>query len=213
MLRANLTALTDGNHDHLYDLLVRFKVVVVASFPSTSASQLEAQRGRGVFDQSIRALKKLNDLGYGRTGSGLELNLVSNPSGAFLPQEQDKAEKRFRKQLNDKFGLTFNSLFTFANVPLGRFRRWLEESGNYQSYLERLAGNFNPCALDGVMCRTQVSVDWDGYLYDCDFNLARGLPLAGRRIHVTEMDGPPEPGTPIAVANHCFTCTAGAGFT
>jgi radical SAM/Cys-rich protein len=185
----------------------------VASLPSPNAGQLEAQRGKGIFEKSINALKRLNAAGYGKEGTGLELDLVSNPPGAFLPPEQAQAEERFRILLKNKWDITFNNLFTFANVPLGRFRQWLQTSGNLQNYLERLASSFNPCVVDGLMCRTLVSVDWNGYLYDCDFNLAKGIYMSGRKIHVSEMQGAPEPGTPIAVADHCYTCAAGSGFT
>ena len=213
MLRANLTALTDGTRKELIELLVEHRVVLVASFPSINQAQADAQRGRGIYTDSVNALRQLNELGYAEPDTGLELNLVSNPAGAFLPPDQDKAEKRFRKYLEDKFGIAFNSLFTFANVPLGRFRKWLEQSGNYEEYLQRLARSFNPCAVEGLMCRNQVSLAWDGYLYDCDFNLAAGIPLGGRRTHVTELTENLKPGSPIAVADHCYTCTAGAGFT
>jgi radical SAM/Cys-rich protein len=158
-------------------------------------------------------LKALNARGYGRDGSGLELNLVSNPTGAFLPPNQKQTEKRYRQILKQKWELTFNQLFNFANVPLGRFQLWLIQTGNYEVYLQKLVAAFNPCAIEGLMCRSQVSVSWDGYLYDCDFNLARGLGMCGRKTHVSEMAGPPEPGSPIMTAEHCYTCTAGAGFT
>jgi radical SAM/Cys-rich protein len=161
----------------------------------------------------VDALRKINRLGYGHEGSGLEINLVSNPTGAFLPPSQAQTEKRFREVLARKYGIVFNHLFTFANVPLGRFRDWLLQSGNFDGYLKKLADSFNPCAVEGVMCRTMVSVSWDGYLFDCDFNLARRLYMGGRKIHITEMKGQPETGDPIAVADHCYTCTAGAGFT
>ena len=213
MVRSNLSALNDGKRDHLFELFKEHRVVIVASFPSLNEAQTESQRGHGIFSVSIAALKKLNALGYGKDGSGLELNLVSNPTGAFLPSSQAETQKRFRRVLQKKWGIVFNDLFTFANVPLGRFCDWLLKSGNLENYIEKLASSFNPCAVEGVMCRTMVSVSWDGYLYDCDFNLARGLYLGGRKIHVSEMPGPPEPGRPIAVADHCYTCTAGAGFT
>jgi len=213
MLRSNLTALTDGKRDHLIDILKAHRVVIVASFPSLNEYQTESQRGRNVFPMLISALKKLNALGYGQEGTGLELNLVSNPTGAFLPPAQDQAEKRFRKVLHQKWGIVFNNLFNFANVPLGRFRDWLLQSGNFEQYMYRLASNFSPCTIEGVMCRTLVLVSWDGYLYDCDFNLAKGLFLGGRKTHVSEMAGPPEPGSAIATSDHCYTCTAGAGFT
>jgi radical SAM/Cys-rich protein len=213
MIRSNLSALNDGRRDQLFELFKEHRVVVVASFPSLNEAQTESQRGHGIFSMSISALKKLNDLGYGQEGSDLELNLVSNPTGAFLPSSQSETEKRFRHVLMTKWGIIFNNLFTFANVPLGRFRDWLLQSGNLENYVAKLASGFNPCAVEGVMCRTMVSVSWDGYLYDCDFNVAKGLYLGGRKIHVSEMTGSPAPGMPIAVADHCYTCTAGSGFT
>jgi radical SAM/Cys-rich protein len=211
MLRSNLTALSEREQESLVDLCRDHRVVIVASLPSLNEAQAESQRGRGVFRTSISALQRLNSLGYG--GSDLELNLVVNPTGAFLPHSQEQTARRFREVLHKKWGITFNHLFAFANAPLGRFRQWLERSGNLESYTTRLAAHFNPCAVQGLMCRTLVSVSWDGYLYDCDFNLARGLPLGGRKIHVSDLDRPPAPGTSIAVSDHCYTCTAGAGFT
>ena len=213
MLRSNLSALNDGKRDHLLDLLKFHQVVVVASFPSLNELQVDSQRGKGIFQVGIDALKKLNAQGYGQDGSGLELNLVSNPTGAFLPPSQIETEKRFRQVLMKKWGIVFNSLFNFANVPLGGFRRWLVASKNLKNYMDKLSSSFNPCAVEGLMCRTLVSVSWDGYLYDCDFNLARGLFMGGRKIHISEMAGSPEKGSHIATADHCYTCTGGAGFT
>jgi radical SAM/Cys-rich protein len=213
IMRSNLIALNDGTREDLFRLLQARAVVIVASFPSLSEDQADAQRGKGVFHASIDALKKLNAMGYGQGGSGLELNLVSNPTGAFLPSSQKQMEARFRQVLQQKFGIVFNNFFALANAPLGRFRQWLTQSGNLQTYLSKLVSSFNPCAVEGLMCRTLVSVSWDGYLYDCDFNLARDLPMGGRRVHVSGMNGPPPAGSPIAVADHCYTCTAGAGFT
>jgi radical SAM/Cys-rich protein len=213
MLRTNLSVLNNGTKDHLFDLLKIHQVVVVASFPSLNEAQADSQRGNGTFLSAIAALQKLNAIGYGLEGSGLELNLVSNPAGAFLPASQKEMEKRFRQVLKEKFGIVFNNLFVFANMPLGRFRQWLVRSGNLEPYLSRLASTFNPCAVDSLMCKTLVSVSWDGYLYDCDFNLSRDLPLGGQKVHVSQMKGRPQPGSPIAVAEHCYTCTAGAGFT
>ncbi len=213
ILRSNLSALNSDGREPLMDLLKSLKTTIVASFPSINEAQADAQRGDGVFQASIAALHQLNRLGYAQPGTGLELNLVSNPTGAFMAADQAQTETRFRRMLASKWGITFNHLFSFSNAPLGRFRRWLERSGNLPAYLKKLADGFNPCALAGVMCRTLVSVSWDGYLYDCDFNLARGLPMGRNRIHVTEMKGRPEAGSPIATADHCYTCTAGAGFT
>ena len=213
MIRSNLSALNDGTRDDLMAVFKDHGVVVVASLPSFNESQTDAQRGNGIFQTSISALQKLNHIGYGLEDTNLELNLISNPAGAFLPPSQTEMEKRFRKILKQKWGIEFTNLFNFANVPLGRFRKWLEQSGNLGPYMQKLVSGFNPCAVDGVMCRTLVSVSWNGYLYDCDFNLARGLGLGGKKTHISEMSGAPEPGSLIAVADHCYTCTAGAGFT
>jgi radical SAM/Cys-rich protein len=213
MLRANLTALGDDQRTSLIELYRAYGVVIVASLPSLSEAQTESQRGTGVFAASLDTLRKLNAIGYGQADSGLELNLVSNPTGAFLPASQRQAENRFRQDLQKKWGIVFNNLHTFANVPLGRFRRWLIGSGNFENYMTKLAESFNPCAVNGAMCRTLVSVSWEGYLFDCDFNLSSGLFLGGRKVHVSEADGPPAPGSPIAISDHCYACTAGSGFT
>ena len=213
ILRSNLTALMDGKRDLLIGLSKVYCVVIVASLPSLNKAQAESQRGEGVFQKCINALKRLNSIGYGQDGSGLEINLVANPTGAFLPSSQGQVEKRFRIDLQKKWGIVFNHLYTFANVPLGRFRQWLFHSGNFVNYIQKLAANFNPCAVEGLMCRSLISVSWDGYLYDCDFNLAKGLFIAGQKRHISEMDGPPPPGTSIAVSNHCYACTAGPGFS
>jgi radical SAM/Cys-rich protein len=213
MFRSNLSVLNSSKRSELRQVLADNQVVVVASFPSLNVSQTEAQRGKGIFDISIQALQKLNQLGYGQDGSGLELNLVSNPSGAFLPPDQVQTAKRFRRMLKEKWGIEFNNLYSFANVPLGRYRDWLNQSGNLASYMEKLASSFNPCAVADVMCRSMVSVSWDGYLYDCDFNLARGLYMGGHKIHVSEMESYPEAGNTVATADHCYACTAGSGFT
>jgi radical SAM/Cys-rich protein len=212
MLRSNLSALKE-NMNHLMGVLKSHRVIIVASFPSLNLSQMDAQRGEGIFEESIAVLKALNAEGYGCDGTGLELNLVSNPTGAFLPPKQEQIEKRYHQILSEKWGLAFNRLFNFANVPLGRFRQWLVQTGNFESYMRKLVASFNPCAIEGLMCRKQVSVAWDGYLYDCDFHLARGLYMGGKKIHVSEMPGPPKPGTPIFTADHCYTCAAGSGFT
>jgi radical SAM/Cys-rich protein len=174
---------------------------------------MEAQRGRGVWEKSIWTLQQLNSMGYGQSGSGLELHLVSNPTGAFLPPSQVQVEKKFRRDLLKKWGIVFNNLYTFANSPLGRFRRWLVNSGNFEQYMWKLASNFNPCTVKGLMCRSLLSVSWEGYLYDCDFNVASGLFMGGRKVHVSQMETGPASGTPIVVSDHCYACTAGSGFT
>jgi radical SAM/Cys-rich protein len=213
MLRTNLVALAREESRELLETLLAHKVALVASLPSLSSSQAESQRGSGVLDASLAMLLRLNELGYGREGAGLDLDLVSNPTGAFLPPGQAAAERRFKADLARRHGISFNRLYVFANTPLGRYRRWLEASSNYEGYMRRLADAFNPCTLAGLMCRSLVSVAWDGRLYDCDFNQAAGLPLGGEARHVSELDAPPVPGTRIAVGDHCYACTAGAGFT
>lgn len=214
MLRSNLSALGRDDKKDLIKKMASRGVTIVASFPSLDEPQTNAQRGDGVFKTSIEVLQKLNLTGYGQKDTGLELNLVVNPTGAFLPPAQEQSEKRFREVLQRRWGIAFNQLHSFANVPMGRFREWLAASGNFEAYMEKLANAFNPCALEGVMCRSLLSVSWDGYLYDCDFNLARGIAMGGgRKVHVSEMSGRPETGAPIATADHCYTCTAGAGFT
>ncbi|MBU4318420.1 MAG: arsenosugar biosynthesis radical SAM protein ArsS [Proteobacteria bacterium] len=211
--RSNLSVLSDGKRDDLIKLLKDKSVGIIASFPSLNEAQADAQRGDGIFQRSLDSLLKLNALGYGNPETGLTLDLVSNPAGAFLPGSQGPLEKRFREVLLKKWGVVFNNLFAFANAPLGRFRNWLDENGNLETYLENLASGFNACTVEGLMCRSLVSVSWDGVLHDCDFNLSLGLHLGTQRTHVCEMPGPPEEGLPIAVGDHCYTCTAGAGFT
>lgn len=213
MLRTNLTALSRPDKLPLIELFKRHRVALVASFPATNSGQLEAQRGSGVMDASLQMLKRLNQAGYGMPGSGLQLDLVASPSGAFLPSGQEQAEKKFKRDLARKWGLEFNQLYIFANMPLGRFLHWLQQSDNLQSYMEKLASGFNPCTIDGLMCRSLLSVNWDGYLYDCDFNLAAGLPLSGNATHISELNDYPERGMAVAVGEHCYACTAGSGFT
>lgn len=210
MLRVNLTAISSEGCEWLAPFLSERDVCLVASLPALNPGQTNAQRGDRVFQRSLAALAMLNELGY---GNGKELNLVSNPAGAYLPPNQAQAEERYRKELKTKWGIYFNNLYTFANVPLGRFKAWLVDSGNYESYLEQLASNFNPAAIEGLMCRSQISVSWDGILFDCDFNLAAGLTHGTHPLHVSQMEGLPSAGSPIAVGEHCYTCTAGSGFT
>jgi len=212
MLRSNLSALK-AKMPRLLGPFKSKRVVILASFPSLNLNQTDSQRGEGIFEESIAVLKALNAVGYGQNGSGLELNLVSNPTGAFLPADQEKTEKRYHQILDQKWGVRFNRLFSFANVPLGRFRNWLKKTDNFESYMQKLVSHFNPCAIEGLMCRSLVSVSWDGSLFDCDFNLSRGLYMSGKKVHVSEMPGPPQPHTPIITADHCYTCAAGSGFT
>ena len=213
ILRSNLTAIAAEAHTSLLELLAANKVSIVASLPSLNEAQLEAQRGKNSFAKSIATLKTLNAIGYGMEGSPLILNLVCNPTGAFLPPSQEQIEKRFRQMLAEKWGLSFNSLYTFANVPLGRFFIWLENTGNLAGYVKKLADSFNSCTLQGLMCRSLISVSWEGFLFDCDFNQALGLYMGGRKKYIADLHELPGPGDPIAVSEHCYTCTAGSGFT
>lgn len=212
MLRTNLVALLQEANPALLDLCCKLKVALVASFPSTNKNQADAQRGSGIWQKSIAMLQRLNELGYGRKDSGLDLFLVSNPSGAFMPVDQCTAEKKFRADLASKWGIEFTGLFTFANVPQGRFRKWLEDSGNFDNYMKKLADAFNPATINGLMCRSLINISWDGYLYDCDFNMAAGLHYLGRPVHISGAQKP-EKGSPIMTDEYCFACTAGAGFT
>jgi radical SAM/Cys-rich protein len=212
IVRSNLTLFT-GGRERLPEFFAEHGVVIATSLPSVNKGQTDAQRGDGVFERVIGMMKRLNSMGYGVAGSGLELNLVMCPSGAFLPQPQAQTERRFRDALGRGCGITFNNLHTFANVPIGRYGQWLDSSGNREAYVNKLTDSFNPCAVDGLMCRSLVSVSWDGYLYDCDFNLAEGLFMGGEKKHISEMESIPPPGSPIAIGEHCYTCSAGAGFT
>jgi radical SAM/Cys-rich protein len=213
LMRTNLTALASPDREELLTLCAARRVVLMASFPSANPSQADAQRGAGFAESGAAMIGKLNGLGYGMEGSGLELNLVSNPVGAFPAAPQAQAEAKFRRDLKRKWGIAFNNLYTLGNVPLGRFRKWLVESGNFEPYLRRLADGFNPCAVAGLMCRTQISVSWDGHLYDCDFNMAVDRHLGERKTHVSEIVRLPSPGTKVAVGDYCYACTFGPGFT
>lgn len=213
IVRTNLVALARPECECLPILYRSHGVVLVASLPATNSGQTDAQRGGGVWEKCIAVLGRLNGLGYGRDGTGLELDLVANPAGAFLPAAQAQAESKFRRDLERRHGITFTNLFTFANAPIGRFRAWLESSGNLDGYMQKLVESFNPCTIPGLMCRTLISVDWQGYLFDCDFNQAAGLHHGERRVHISELHELPEAGTSIPVGNHCYACTAGSGFT
>ncbi len=212
ILRSNLSALYQ-KRKQLMPSLKTHRVNIVASFPSLNVLQTESIRGKGVFDTSIDTLKMINSFGYGNPESGLLIDLVVNPAGAFLSPSQDSLEKRYKKTLDSKYGIQFNQLYSFANVPLGRFKQWLLSTGNYDTYMNKLVSAFNPTAIEGVMCKKILSLSWDGYLYDCDFNQADNLYQGTQKKHISDIGKPPEPGTAIAIGDHCYTCTAGAGFT
>jgi radical SAM/Cys-rich protein len=214
MDRCNLSVLLLPAQADLATFLARHRVEIVASLPYFRASQTNAQRGDGVFEKSLAALRLLNELGYGMDGSSLRLNLVSNPVGAFLPAGQEAMEAQFRKELA-RHGVVFNRLYTITNMPISRFLEFLVETGNYEGYMARLANAFNPAAAGGVMCRYTLSVGWDGTLYDCDFNQMLDLPIGfGRPRHLRELvrDGLPAlQQRRIVTGNHCYGCTAGSG--
>jgi len=209
--RCNLTVLLLPSQDDLGAFLAANRVEVSASLPYYRPAQTDAQRGDGVFARSIAAIRKLNDLGYGQPASGLVLNLVFNPVGAFLPPKQVAIEAQFRRELERREGVLFNRLYTITNMPISRFLEFLLASGNYEGYMERLVAAFNPAAAAGVMCRSTVSVGWDGTLYDCDFNQMLDLPVASAPDHVRDFDLARLAGRRIVTRKHCYGCTAGAG--
>lgn len=213
IVRSNLTIIVSNPRYH--DLPQFFKahnVRVCSSLPFYQSDKTDRQRGEGVFTKSIEALKWLNDVGYGKEDSGLILDLVYNPSGAFLPGNQKQLERDFKKELFNHFGIHFNNLFTITNIPVSRFLDFLIESGNYEDYMEKLVMAFNPKALSGLMCRNTISVDWQGYLYDCDFNQMLGLKTHQRAgQHISQFDLQALEQRSIVTGQHCYACTAGAG--
>jgi radical SAM/Cys-rich protein len=211
--RCNLTILSEPGQEGLAAFLAQQGVKVVASLPCYSAGNVDRQRGEGVFERSLAGLRQLNGLGYGEPDSGLELDLVYNPQGPQLPPPQAALEADYRRELADSFGLRFNRLFTITNMPIQRFAAGLQQQGQLESYRALLRQHHNPANLDQVMCRSTVSVDWQGHLYDCDFNQMLDLPAgpASPRAHLRQLLEQPLEGEPIAVADHCFGCTAGSG--
>jgi radical SAM/Cys-rich protein len=212
--RCNLTILNERGHEDLADFLAAHRVEVIASLPCYLEDNVDRQRGKGVFSGSIVALKKLNALGYGHAGTGLALNLVYNPQGPTLPPPQGALEDAYRSHLRLEYGVEFNQLYTLANMPIQRFGSMLISKGQFNSYMQLLRDSYHGENLDQVMCRTLLSVDWQGYLYDCDFNQMLELPArfgAKPRPKLADLIGRPLEGRPIVVADHCFGCTAGQG--
>ena len=213
IVRCNLTIIVANKKYH--DLPFFFKdhkIEVVSSLPYFTSQKTDAQRGSGVFDDSIKALKLLNDVGYGKEGSGLILNLVYNPSGAFLPPSQAGLQADFKRELKRRFEIEFNELFAITNLPISRFLDYLIASGNYDAYMEKLVNSFNRHAAQNVMCRSMISVGWDGFLYDCDFNQMLDLKInSGRPDHIAFFDPDKLSDREIIINQHCFGCTAGAG--
>ena len=212
--RCNLTVLLEPGQEETAEFLADNKVEIVASLPCYLKENVESQRGEGVYDASIRVLQQLNALGYGEDGRGLELKLMYNPQGPDLPPPQAALERDYRKYLLDAFGIRFSSLLTLANMPIKRFGSMLVSTGRFDDYMQLLRSAHRDENLEQVMCRTLVSVDWQGYVYDCDFNQMLGMPAAfngGSRIHLSELADRDITGSEIAVASHCYGCTAGQG--
>ena len=208
--RCNLTITRLPSYADIPEFLAGHRVEVIASLPSVAARQTDAQRGDGVFEDSIAALRRFNELGYGAEGSGLVLNLVTNPVGAFLPASQQALEADWKRELQRRHGVVFNRLFTITNMPISRYLQYLVDSGNLEGYMERLVNAFNPAAVEGLMCRGTLSVGWDGRLYDCDFNQMMELEAAGGAT-IGDVDLSALASRRIVVGPHCFGCTAGGG--
>ncbi len=209
--RCNLTILLEPGFEDLPDFLAAHRVEITASLPCYTPENVDEQRGRGVFERSIQALHMLNRLGYGRPGSHLKLNLVFNPGGASLPPSQEALELDYKKHLREQFGIEFHRLLTITNMPIRRFSDFLVRIGKQEQYSNLLRANFNPAAVDRLMCRSLVSISWDGRLYDCDFNQMLEMPMAGR-LSVWDLESLQSViDRPIHVSDHCFGCTAGAG--
>jgi radical SAM/Cys-rich protein len=212
--RCNLTILEEPGQEDLAAFLAHQGVEVTASLPCYTEELVDRQRGEGVYGKSIAGLQRLNALGYGDPGTGLVLNLVYNPQGPTLPPRQASLEADYRRVLGDAFGIRFTRLYTIANMPIQRFGSALVSRGQFGPYMQLLRDAFRPENLEHVMCRDLLSVDWQGYVYDCDFNQMLGLPLAvdGRpKVKLADLIGRDLEGNPIAVADHCYGCTAGQG--
>lgn len=211
--RCNLTILREPDYEDLPEFLAAQRVQIIASMPCYTPENVNAQRGDGVFDASIRALQQLNAIGYG-FDPALELHLVYNPVGATLPGPQDELEADYKRELSTTFGIEFHHLYTITNLPIARFAAWLRRERRYEAYLELLANAFNPATIDGLMCRDTINVSWTGEVFDCDFNQMVGLPVvdgAGRGRHLWDLDPATLTGATIRTGGHCFGCTAGAG--
>jgi radical SAM/Cys-rich protein len=212
--RCNLTVLNEPGLEGLAGFLAEQGVEIVASLPCYLQENIDAQRGAGVYTSSIEALKKLNALGYGKPGSGRVLNLMYNPAGPVLPPTQSTLEADYKRELKQRVGVEFNNLYVLVNMPIKRFGSMLVSQGKFDEYMGLLRGSFQESNLDNVMCRSLISVDWQGYVYDCDFNQMLGTPLrlGGKgKCRLRDLNGHDLEGLPIAVADHCYGCTAGQG--
>ncbi len=209
--RCNLTILLEPGYEWLADFLLVHRVKIVASMPCYELDNVDAQRGDGVFDSSIRALQLLNSFGYGRVAN-LPLDLVYNPNGDFLPPDQTELEANYKRELKKHFDIDFHRLYTLTNMPIGRFASWLKHSGKLDAYMQLLIEAFNPASVAGLMCQNTLSVGWRGEVYDCDFNQQLGMRWKnGAPLFLWDLDSQGLEGGPIAMDNHCFGCTAGSG--
>lgn len=212
IVRSNLTIILANKKYHdLPEFFKKYNVHVVSSLPFYKKEKTDKQRGNGVFDKSIKALQMLNELGYAQQGSGLKLDLVYNPAGAFLPTNQEVMEQDFKKALKRDFNIDFNSLFAITNLPISRFLEYLIASENYEDYMYELVNAYNPEAVKNVMCSNTISVSWDGWLYDCDFNQMLELKVASSVKHISEYNEDALQDREIIISQHCYGCTAGAG--
>lgn len=213
IVRCNLTIILANKRFHdLPEFFKQHQVEVVSSLPSFTQDRTDRQRGDGVFEDSIKALQMLNAVGYGREGTGLIINLVYNPAGAFLPPSQQALEAEFKTELAKKYGIVFNNLFAITNMPISRYLDYLLSTGNYDKYMDKLIAAFNPAAVKNVMCRNTISVSWDGFLYDCDFNQMLDLKVTpGHSQHLSNFDLDALNSRAIILKQHCYGCTAGAG--
>jgi radical SAM/Cys-rich protein len=209
--RCNLTILLANGFTDLPQFLAKHRVTIIASLPCYLESNCDAQRGDGTFQKSLQAIQLLNQLGYGRPDSELELNLVYNPVGAHLPPDQAKLEQDYRQHLTERYQIYFSRLFTITNMPISRFLDDLLRNGKFETYMTMLVQAFNPATLGQLMCRETLSVDWEGYLYDCDFNQMLEIPASRKRQHIADADFLELANREVATGNHCFGCTAGAG--
>jgi radical SAM/Cys-rich protein len=208
--RCNLTILGEPGQEDLADFLAAQGVEVIASLPCYLQENVDSQRGAGVFEGSVRGLQRLNRLGYG-IRPGLPLNLVYNPQGPVLPPPQCALEQDYRRHLAEHYGIVFNRLYTLANMPIQRFGSTLISRGEFHAYMRLLRASHQAANLESVMCRSLISVDWRGYVYDCDFNQMLGLPIGGRRTHLSQLKGADLSGKRVLVKDHCYGCTAGQG--
>jgi len=213
--RCNLTILLEPGYEGTADFLAENQVQIVASLPCYMEENVDGQRGKGVYGKSMRALATLNELGYGQPGSGLTLTLVYNPTGPYLPPPQERLEQDYKDFLAERFGIRFNQLFTITNMPIARFGSTLLSKGEFEDYMNLLKDSFSTANLKGLMCLNQLSIDWQGYVYDCDFNQMLNMnirhPQKRHKLHISEVLDTDLDNIPVSIADHCYGCTAGQG--